>query len=56
MVYSSKKGEKMKEPKTVKEQKTLIKACQKVIIRQQMEIQALRELLDGFNKEDKKGD
>ena len=35
--------------KTVEEQKNLITACQTVMLRQQMEIQALRDLLDGIN-------
>ena len=35
--------------KTIEEQQNLITACQTVMLRQQMEIQALRDLLDGIN-------
>ena len=46
-IQNNGKGEKM----DTKEMEEIIKACQKVMQRQQKEIKALRDLLDNINKE-----
>ena len=49
IMESSDKGIIRSATKTIEEQQNLITACQTVMLRQQMEIQALRDLLDGIN-------
>ena len=46
--HRNQKAEKME----IKEYEELVKACQKLIIRQGKEIEALRKLIDDINKEE----